>query len=164
MSINTTSLIFVVDDNKVYNQLVSDYLKKKGYGNVMSFYSGEACLKELKNKNFPDIIVQDYNMDILNGIDVLKEVKKINPKTEFIFLSGNESTELIVNSIKYGAFDYVIKGRLALEKVIDKIQKIGNMIELKKKNKQIKQFMTITVVLLVGIVLASIFYFMFIKD
>ena len=48
------------------------------------------------------------------NVEVFKRVKKLSPKTDFIFLTANESTEVAVSSIKYGAFDYIIKDEVAL--------------------------------------------------
>ena len=50
------------------------------------------------------------------NVEVFKRVKKLSPKTDFIFLTANESTEVAVSSIKYGAFDYIIKDEVALAK------------------------------------------------
>jgi len=155
------SLIYVVEDNKVYNKLVVGYFNKNGFPNVKSFFSGKDCVREVKNGEQPEIIIQDYYMDEMNGIEVLKRVKKLSPKTEFIFLTGNESTEVAVNSMKYGAYDYIIKDEVALDKANDKIQKILNVKQLKRKNKTIKKYMIVTVVILVIIVLFSILLYGF---
>ena len=70
-------LIFVVEDNKVYNKLIVNYLKSNKYVNVEAFYSGEECLKNIEKG--PDIIIQDYLLEGMNGIEVLKRVKKVSP-------------------------------------------------------------------------------------
>ena len=122
MQIQYNPLIFVVDDNPMYNRLIASHLRLNKFQRIESFLSGEECLANL-DKN-PDIVIQDYLMNGINGIQVLKEFKKRNPKTEFIFLSGDDSFELAVNTIKYGAFDYVIKDQLAFKKLISSIDKI----------------------------------------
>lgn len=151
-----TSLIYVVEDNKVYNKLVVQFLNKNDFHNVKSFYSGKECAQAVKAGEKPDIIIQDYFMEGMNGIDVLKLVKKMNPATDFIFLTGNESTEVAVNSIKYGAFDYIIKDEVALDKAKDKINKILTIKQLHAKNKRIRKFMVITIVILVLIIVFTI--------
>lgn len=153
------NLIYVVEDNKVYNRLVAGYLNKKNFHNIKVFYSGNECVKAVKQGEQPDVVVQDYFMEGMNGLEVLKHVKKLSPKTEFIFLTGNESTEVAVNSIKYGAFDYIIKDKVALDKVNYKIRKILQVKQLEEKNKQIRKYMMVTVVILVLIVLFSLLIF-----
>ena len=63
-------------------------------------------------------------MNGITGLDVLIEAKKTNPKTEFIFLTRIESFDIDVYTIKYGAYDYVIKDRFAFKKILDTIKKI----------------------------------------
>lgn len=154
------NLIYVVEDNKVYNKLVVEYLSKKNFHNVKAFYSGEECLKAISSGENPDVVIQDYYMDGMNGLQVLQRVKKKSPKTEFIFLTGNESMEVAVNSIKYGAYDYIIKDEVALDKANDKVTKILRLKNLENRNKQIRKYMTITVVVLVLIVIFSVLIYM----
>jgi len=65
----------------------------------------------------PDIIFLDYNMDDLNGIDVLKQIKKFNPSIIVLFISGQEDIEIAVNTIQHGALDYIVKSSLSTEKM-----------------------------------------------
>ena len=158
MATKKNLLIFVVEDNKIYNHLVSEFLKKKKI-EIKSFYNGKECLNAVKNGEIPDIIIQDYFLEDMNGIDVLKQVKKISHKTEFIFLTGNENMEVAVNTIKYGAYDYIIKDELALDRVVNKIQKIVKMFELESKNKQIKKAMIGFLVVVVVLIIFALLYF-----
>ncbi len=64
MQKRTDPLIFIVEDNPVYNKLVVNYLQSKKFNRIESFLSGEECLQKIKMK--PDIIIQDY---LLEGID-----------------------------------------------------------------------------------------------
>lgn len=152
-------LIYVVEDNAMYNRVVSEYLKRNKYNNVVSFFSGKECLESLKSKKYPDIILQDYSLSDMTGIDVLRRVKKVSPRTEFIFLTANESTEVAVNTIKYGAYDYIIKDDVALEKVVNKIHKISILQELKDKNEQIRLYKMGFIAILVMVVLFSFLHF-----
>jgi len=143
-------LIYVVEDNKIFNKVVCEYLKNEKYTNFKSFESGKECIKTIENGEKPDIIIQDYALQDMTGIDVLKAVKKENNHTEFVFLTANENTEVAVNSIKYGAFDYIVKDTdVALKKVGYNINKISKMIHLKRRNRTIKLFMIATISVLV---------------
>jgi DNA-binding NtrC family response regulator len=161
MDIRKKYLIFVVEDNNTYNHLVVGHLGKSGFTNVKSFSSGKDCIEAVLNKEVPNIIIQDYFMNEMNGLEVLQKVKKIIPDTEFIFLTGNEDIEVAVTTMKSGAYDYVIKDNVALDKVVNKIQKIIKVFELERKNKQI-QFLVRMFVLLVSVVIVfSILIFAF---
>lgn len=121
-------LIFVVEDNQMYNKLVVSYLKTNKFTNVESYLTGEEVLKNM-HKN-PDIVIQDYLLDGMTGIDVLIKAKKICPNVEFIFLSGNDNIDIAINSMKYGAYNYIVKDQMALQKLVEKIRKITTVSEL----------------------------------
>jgi len=129
-------LIFVVEDNQMYNKLVVSYLKTNKFTNVESFLSGEEALKNM-DKN-PDIVIQDYLLEGMTGIEVLIKAKKSNPNVEFIFLSGQDSIDIAINSMKYGAYDYIVKDQMALQKLVNKINKINSVTELVNTNKRYK--------------------------
>lgn len=153
-------LIFVVEDNQMYNKLVVSYLKTNKFTNVMSFLSGEDVLKNM-DKN-PDIVIQDYLLEGMTGIEVLIKAKKTNPNVEFIFLSGQDSIEIAINSMKYGAYDYIVKDQMALQKLVDKIYKITSVTELVKSNKRYKIgvimfFIGLGVLVLITLVLAIMY-------
>lgn len=153
-------LIFVVEDNQVYNKLVVSYLKSKQHTNVKEFHSGEECIKHLEEK--PDIIIQDYLLDGMTGIDVLKRAKQISPDTEFIFLSGQDNIDVAINTMKYGAYDYIVKDQMALKKLVNKVNKILSINKLRRSNKQYKTGVTLFFVALVVLIL--IIFFIFFSD
>jgi len=151
MKRQTDPLIFIVEDNPVYNKLVVNYLQSKKFNRIESFFSGEDCLKKIGLK--PDIIVQDYLLEGIDGIEVLKLVKKTHPHTEFIFLSGQDSVDVAVNTLKMGAYDYIVKDQMALKKLIDKITKILATQKLIRNNRRYKTgialfFLALAVILL----------------
>ena len=144
-------LIFIVEDNTVYNKLIVNHLRLHKLTQTESFLSGEECLKNIDKK--PDIIIQDYLLDGMTGIDVLKATRKKYPETEFIFLSGQNDIELAINSMKYGACDYIIKDQYALKKLTDKINKIMTIHELINSNKRYKLGITLFFIALAIIIL-----------
>jgi DNA-binding NtrC family response regulator len=150
----TDPLIFIVEDNTVYNKLVVSYLRSQKFTRVESYLTGEECLKNIHKK--PDVIIQDYLLDGMNGIEVLKATKKLYPETEFIFLSGQDSVDVAINSMKYGAYDYIVKDQMALKKMVDKINKIISVKELVKSNKRYKSGVTFFFIALAVLILLLI--------
>ncbi|MFV0555272.1 MAG: response regulator [Mangrovibacterium sp.] len=135
MALNSKKpLIFVVEDNQVYNRLVVSFLKTNGYIDVEAFLSGEDVLKAIETKE-PAIVIQDYLLGGISGIEVLKATKAKYPNVEFIFLSGNDSIEVAINTMKYGAYDYIVKDQVALKKMVTKINRIEafKTLEVQKK-------------------------------
>ncbi|HZL09312.1 MAG TPA: response regulator [Prolixibacteraceae bacterium] len=136
MQKNKKQLIFVIEDNQMYNKLVVSYLKTNKLTNVESYLSGEDALKNMY-KN-PAIVIQDYLLEGMTGIEVLIKAKKTNPGVEFIFLSGQDSIDIAINSMKYGAYDYIVKDQMALQKMVNKIHRINSLTELIYTNKRYK--------------------------
>ncbi len=162
MGVNKNLLIYVVEDNELYNKTVVEFLEKHGLKKVKPFLCGKDCIDAVKKGESPDIVIQDYFLEEINGLDVLVNVKKHSKKSEFIFLTGNESMEVAVNSIKYGAYDYIIKDNdVALKKVLNKIEKISKIIELQRRNNIIRKAMVITLVILVAIVIFTFLHTFF---
>jgi DNA-binding NarL/FixJ family response regulator len=109
--------LFIVDDNKLAVTDLRYYLQNK-FGasiNISTFSDGESCLAKVNKET--NIVILDYFMGGKNGLDTLKSIKAINPKTEVIMLSGNEDMALAIETFRAGATDYVIKGAGALKKV-----------------------------------------------
>lgn len=154
------SLIFVVEDNRVYNKLIVSYLKSNKFSNVMPFYSGEDAINNLYRN--PDIIIQDFLLDGMNGIDVLKKAKEQNPNIEFIFLSGQDNIDVAINTMKYGAYDYIVKDQMALKKMVAKINKIQSVNKLVQTNKRYRTGVVVffaVLVVLIMVILALTFFF-----
>lgn len=155
-------LIYVVEDNRIYNRLICEYLKKHNYTNVKSFLFGKECIKKVSNGACPDIVIQDYFLEDSTGIKVLQDVKKYCKKAEFIFLTANENMDVAVNTIKYGAYDYIIKDNdVALKKVVNKVEKIVRLIELQRRNRVIRQAMISSILVLIAIILFAFLHIVF---
>lgn len=160
MANSKNPLIFVVEDNQIYNKLVVSYLKTNKFSRVESFLSGEDVLKNMHQN--PDIIIQDYLLEGMTGIEVLIKAKKTNPNVEFIFLSGQDSIDIAINSMKYGAYDYIVKDQMALQKMVNKIHKINSVSELVTSNKRYKVgvilfFVGLALLVIVTLILAIMY-------
>jgi DNA-binding NtrC family response regulator len=156
MNINKKQRILVVDDDQPLNVMICKYLEKQGFENVKGFYSGEE-LFETVGKEINPIIIQDYELPGINGVEVLKKVQSKNPKAEFIFLSGQSSIEVAVEAIRNGAFDYIIKDNFAKENVLTKIR---NLLKIKKLTRERKLFRSGLLVFL-GLLIISWIYILF---
>ncbi|WP_223034250.1 response regulator [Hanstruepera marina] len=123
---NQNPTIFIVDDEPLLSEMLSDYLREHHNGfNIKSFPTGEACLQQL-NEN-PDVIILDYYLnskerDAANGIDILKEIKHRNKALPVIMLSSQKSYGTASQTIMYGAVHYVIKGQDAFHEIYELIK------------------------------------------
>lgn len=101
--------ILIVDDEKDIRELIGDILKDEGYAIRLAGNSDE-CMAEI-NADPPhlmilDIWLKDSRMD---GIDILKTVKRDNPDIPIIIISGHGNIEIAVAAIKQGAYDFIEK-------------------------------------------------------
>ncbi len=137
--------IFIVEDDPFYQNILLNEVKSHTHTKIQIYNNGEECLKNM-DKN-PDIVLLDYNLESkLNGIEVLKKIKASHPNTEVIMLSSQEKMDVATNSMKFGAFDYVTKSRVALKRVeflIEKIGTINSMIEEKAVYQKTKKAIAI---------------------
>ncbi len=119
---NTEKLnLFIVDDNKLTVSSMRNFLSKR-FGNdlnISTFYSGESVLKNV-NEN-TNMVILDYFLGDANGNNILKSIKKINPKTQVIMLSKNEDVEIAIQAYRRGASTFIVKDG-------DSIRKISNII------------------------------------
>jgi DNA-binding NtrC family response regulator len=126
------SKIFVVDDDVFSLTIYEQHLRGLGYTDVFTFATGTDCLNQLTQ--MPDVIFLDHGLDDLNGIEVLKKIKRFDPDIYVVFISGQENIETAVNSLKYGAFDYIVKGGNDVQRMENVLEKTFQVKELLKKN------------------------------
>ncbi|MBR9765807.1 MAG: sigma-54-dependent Fis family transcriptional regulator [Rhodobacteraceae bacterium] len=101
--------ILIVDDERDIRELISDILKDEGYGTRLAANSQE-CMGQVTSETpalmILDIWLKDSEMD---GIDILKTVKRDYPEVPIIIISGHGNIELAVAAIKQGAYDFIEK-------------------------------------------------------
>lgn len=108
----------------------------------------------------PDIIVLDYLLPGKSGLEILSEIRKVNPDGHIIFLSGQPDIEIALSAIKQGAVDYVVKNQLAFDRLIRKIDNLCFIAEKLHKNHNIRRniYVFLVVYLLVFIMLIILYY------
>lgn len=99
--------ILIVDDEDAQRNILKGYLEKKGY-KIFSASSGNEGIRAVK-ENVIDIVLSDFKMPDKTGLEVLEEVKKINPEISFVILTAYGTIENAVKAMRLGAFDYISK-------------------------------------------------------
>ena len=129
--------ILVVDDDQSVRSYLSDFLTSCGY-TVECSESGDQAMARLSAGYVPSVIVQDIVMPGINGIEVLEGVKKINPSIPVIILSAAGQIKTVVDAMKMGAADFLVKPfeeqelELAIENVVEK-QKLKDEVKTLKR-------------------------------
>jgi len=103
----TKGLIHVIDDEPIIHDVLSQLLTSEGYDIEISS-SGEEALEKFEVRTF-DLVLLDLLMPGMNGIEILKAAKKIDPQALIIILTAYASVESAIEAMKIGAFDYIQK-------------------------------------------------------
>lgn len=153
MNVKKNRLIFVVEDNKLYNKVIVEFLNKNGFKKVVAFYNGNDFVNTVKNGQHPDIVILDYFLEDSKGDAIFEDVKSRSRHTKFIFLTANKNMDAAVDLIKLGAVDYIIKEKdPALKRMYREVLRASKMIEIERRNMFVKNAMIITLIVLVAIV------------
>jgi DNA-binding NtrC family response regulator len=123
--------VCIIDDDKNVRNSLKEILEDEGY-EVQLYASGKSCLKQLE-KERPSVLFLDVWLNNEDGLEILKEIKKIYPTLPIIMISGHATIELAVQATKMGADDFLEKP-LSIQTVLEKIDKV-----LQIKNPQIKE-------------------------
>jgi nitrogen regulation protein NR(I) len=98
--------ILIVDDDKSIRYSLKRMMEENY--SILTAQNGEEALNQVRS-NPPDLILMDIKMPGRNGIDVLKDIKSIDPKSLVILMTAYGTTETAIEAMKYGAFDYILK-------------------------------------------------------
>lgn len=99
--------ILVVDDEEIIRKLLQDYLTHIGY-HVDTVETGEEAVVSARHKHY-DLVITDLFLPGMSGLDVVRNVKTISPKSCIIVVTGHGSLETAIESIRDGAYDYITK-------------------------------------------------------
>ncbi|MBT3807116.1 MAG: response regulator [Desulfobacula sp.] len=110
--------VLLVDDEKGYLNVLSNRLSKRSI-NATKAFSGTEAIQILRKQDF-HVVVLDLKMEDMDGIEVLKVIKKMIPELPVIILTGHGSQTAAKEGILFGAFDYLSKP-CELSELMDKI-------------------------------------------
>ena len=99
--------VLFVDDEIDFLETLMKRMKKRGI-EVAGVGNGEQALDYLNQKSV-DVVVLDVRMPGIDGIQTLREIKRIDPLMEVIMLTGHASIEVAIEGMELGAFDYLMK-------------------------------------------------------
>ncbi len=100
-------LIFIVEDNEMYSFMLDYMLSNEHRLRCMRFSKGEECIENLNLE--PDMIILDYMLPGISGLETLKKIKTISPAVPVIVLTGHYDSESAKEFLKEGVFDYMLK-------------------------------------------------------
>lgn len=111
--------VLMVDDNREHVNLCAEYLPKEEFDLDPAYDAGEALAK-LQSRSY-DIIVLDYALPDMNGIELMKKIKPMGVHAPMIFVSAYDDPDLSFEALRAGACDYVVKTFQYYENLKDRI-------------------------------------------
>ncbi len=127
--------ILIIDDETAQRDVLTGYLKKKGY-KILSASSGKEGI-EITSSNQVDIIFSDFKMPGLTGLEVLEQVNEMNPEISFVIVTAYGTVENAVKAMRLGAYDYLSKP-IDLDELDLMIGRIIENKNLKSENELLK--------------------------
>jgi PleD family two-component response regulator len=102
--------VCVVEDEKVSRKMTIELLKKMGITKIVASTNGEIALQKLRLQKV-DLIISDWHMPIMDGLEFYKAVKKevSLQDTPFLMVTVEDSKERVVEALKLGIRDYIVK-------------------------------------------------------
>ena len=124
--------ILIVDDEPNMRDILRTVLREQGY-EIRTAGDGIAALQSLKSET-ADIIISDIRMPKMDGMELLREIKRLYPDSEVIMVTAYGTVETAVTAMKAGAYDYVLKPWETNDEIILRVAKARERQELKVRN------------------------------
>jgi len=110
MAVDRNMPILIVDDYKTMLRIIRNLLGQLQFGNVHEASDGEAALAKLREKSF-DLVISDWNMEPMTGLQLLKEVRADDKlkRTPFVMITAESKTENVIAAKEAGVTNYIVK-------------------------------------------------------
>ena len=112
--------VLLVDDEVPFVETMIKRLTKRDL-NIVSAFEGQEAIETLEKGRDIEVVILDVKMPGMDGIEVLREIKKRHPLVEVIMLTGYATVESAIEGMKLGAFDYLMKP-CDMEQLISKVR------------------------------------------
>ncbi|MTI59862.1 MAG: response regulator [Firmicutes bacterium] len=128
--------ILIVDDETLIREWLEMCIIEYGIekSNILQANNGENAYTIVKELN-PDIIISDITMPKMDGLEFIRNVRKINENVHIVILTCHEDFDFARYAVKYNVFDYLLKNELNKEDVIQLLREIGNRLSTQVNKK-----------------------------
>ena len=106
--------VLLADDHKPILERVKELLLEGGFDVVGTVENGQALVAMARELN-PDVAVVDIEMPVLDGVEALRQIRKLDSKMKVVFLTVHEDLDWISRCFQAGALGYVIKSRISAD-------------------------------------------------
>ncbi|AEB75768.1 response regulator [Clostridium botulinum C] len=115
------SKVLIVDDAAFMRMMIKDILEKNGYEVVGEASNGIKAVELYKSEK-PDVVTMDITMPDMDGIEAVKEIKAFDPAAKIIMCSAMGQQTMVMDAIKSGAKDFIVKPFQA-DRVLEAVKK-----------------------------------------
>ncbi|HUU80142.1 MAG TPA: response regulator [Acidobacteriota bacterium] len=112
--------VLLVDDEVPFVETMTKRLTKRDL-NIVSAFEGQEAIERLEKGRDIEVVILDVKMPGMDGVEVLREIKRRHPLVEVIMLTGYATVESAIEGMKLGAFDYLMKP-CDMEQLISKVR------------------------------------------
>lgn len=106
--LNSKTQLVVIEDDTDIQDLITAFFKPRGFATTC-FSNAETALQRAHGDLKADVVIADFNLPGISGIEFLAEIKKLWPKTPVILITGSRSSELAAEAVEKGAYDFLMK-------------------------------------------------------
>ena len=114
--------ILIVDDAAFMRMMIKDVLSKNGFAIAGEAENGAKAVEKFKEFN-PELVIMDITMPEVDGIQAVKEIKKIDRNSNIIMCSAMGQQAMVIESIQAGAKDFIVKP-FQPDRVIEAVKKV----------------------------------------
>jgi DNA-binding NarL/FixJ family response regulator len=152
--------IFCIEDNELWSLMIDQRLKQIADFRIYTYPSAEAAMKDLYLN--PDIILLDYYLPGMNGLETIRKLKYHKSDIPVFILSSQEEVDVTLDLIKEGVAAYYTKSRFSPQQLYEDIWRISYRNEkLKQSSAQVKNVLGKVLVALVILIILSIAYYFY---
>jgi two-component system, chemotaxis family, chemotaxis protein CheY len=108
MAVDKDMNVLIVDDYKTMLRIINNLLKQLGFPNVDEATDGAMAVEMIKQKKY-GLIISDWNMEPMSGLDLLKTVRGNNDNVPFIMITAESKTENVIAAKQAGVSNYIVK-------------------------------------------------------
>ncbi len=129
--------IFIVEDDLWYSNLLYKHLSLNSDFEIEKFSTARECLNNIYKR--PDLITIDFSLPDMNGKELYKKIREAYNEISAIIISGQEDINTVVELLKEGVFDYIVKNEETADRLWNSIRLLRENLNLKKQNENLKK-------------------------